>query len=228
MHLGIDLSSRFFAAQHPQASATPPTTIEDRSSSGSTTDPGASCTDTSVRNQVMELADSDEESSWDETATLPDVATSIRMIGNCTKEVYPLTRNVSLFDVSNASDNPSVASECVQIWSDEDDNGSQEPPSASMPAYGASLAVWKDVLSDPRSSIWKGRAGAKVAVVLQKSNTNKERVDKGPTLHVLSVSEENAIAGRKDQPSKGVSTSRDRTESRLWHGGGGFDFLVVV
>ena len=170
----------------------------------------------------MELADSDEESNWDATDTLRDVATSTRLTGDCTKEVYPLTRNVSLSDVSNTSDSLSVASECMQIWSDEDDNGSQEPPSASAPAYGASLAVWKDALSDPRSSIWKGRAGAKVAVVLQKSSKNKERVDKGSTLHALSISEENTIAGRKAQASKGVSTSRDRTESRLWHGGGGF------
>jgi hypothetical protein len=222
MRLGVDPSSRFFAAHHPQTSATPPTNVEDRSSSGSTTDSGASCTNISVRSQVVELADSDEESSWDATTTLRDVATSTRLIGDCTKEVYPPTRNVSLSDVSNASDSLSVASECVQIWSDEDDDGSREPPSASMPAYGASLAVGKDALSDPRSSIWKGRAGAKVAVVLQMSSKNKERVDKGSTLHALSISEENAIAGRKAQASKGVSTSKDRTESRPWHGGGGF------
>jgi hypothetical protein len=111
----------------------------------------------------------------------------------------------------------------MQIWSDEDDNAGPEPRPALVPSCGASLGVWKDVLSDPTSFLWKGRGNVNVAVVLfQQSSKVKERLDKGSSLHALSASEENIMVGKKDHASKRISTSRDWKESGLWHRGGGF------
>lgn len=95
-----------------------------------------------------------------------------------------------------------------------------------MPGYGASLGVLKDVFPDPESSIWQGRGGVKVAVVLLTSSKNKERLDKGWIPRDLSASEENFIAGKKSQASRRLSTSKGWRDCDLWHDGGRFVVFI--
>jgi hypothetical protein len=76
-----------------------------------------------------------------------------------------MTRYGSLSDPSSASDSFSVvALSCMHIWSDEEAYASPEPLPASTSTCGASLGIWKDALSDSRSSVWKGLGGVKLAV----------------------------------------------------------------
>jgi hypothetical protein len=89
-----------------------------------------------------------------------------------------------------------------------------------MSSYGASLGALKDVLSDPKSSIWKGRGGRVTVVVLPKCSKDKESLDKGSTLRTLSASKENIIAGTKNQASKKTSMSRGCEDCGTWHDGG--------
>jgi hypothetical protein len=105
----------------------------------------------------VEIVDSMGESDWEGTANSPEEANSTRSNEDTLEEMYLRTRSVFLFDSMHNSDNlPVAASGRLQIWSDVEDDGGPQPPPAPTPSYGNSLGLWKEVLSDPRSSIWRG------------------------------------------------------------------------
>jgi hypothetical protein len=171
----------------------------------------------------MEIPDSDEESDLEATATTPDGTNSTILSGGSPVEPYSSTRNRSLSDFSDASPGPGESHfDSSEVWFDEDTDDVRSSLTASMPSFGASLRLWKDVLSDPRSSIWKGRGGAKMAVVLWPKRKNKCKLDNASTLRALSASKQNVIAGKKDRSQEKVSTSRNRTGTRPRHHGGRF------
>jgi hypothetical protein len=175
----------------------------------------------------MEIPDSDEESDLEATATTtPDGTNSTILSGGSPVEPYSLTRNRSLSDFPDALPGPGENHfDSSEVWFDEDTDDVRSSLTASMPSFGASLRLWKDVLSNPRSSLWKGRGGAKMAVVLWPKRKNKGKLNNASTLRAVSASKQNVIAGNKDRSKGNVPTSRNRTGPRPRHHGGRFAIL---
>ncbi|KAE9378130.1 hypothetical protein N431DRAFT_452261 [Stipitochalara longipes BDJ] len=234
MHLSIPLISRFFAARRQDAGNTLPAAFEDINTKPDATGvSGVPCNDSPKGNDVVEIPDSEEESDWDPTdweAIDGPSNTSIpaQLSGGSPVDMYPLTCNVSLSTLYDHSDNRVLAvSDSLNILPNEDSNANPGQLLTSTTTYGTSIGAWKNILSDPRSSIWEGRKGARLAVVvLQESNKAKEMLDKEFVLRELSSSEQNVVAERKGRASSRDSMSNGRRKDASCYHGGGFAFLV--
>jgi hypothetical protein len=231
MQLRTNFLSRFLGVFLLDSNGTTPSGNSDAcSSSRLTSDSDPPCTDSKGNYQVMEIPDSDEESDLEVTATTVSEVNSAPSSGKSSGEPYMTTRNRSLSDLSDASpcpgDKPFDSSE---VWSEKDNDDVSNSPTGSMPSFDASLGNWKNTLSDPRSSIWKGRVGAKLAVVLLSTRKSKGKLDSASTLRALSASKQNVIAGKNFGSQEQLSISRIGTGARpRLHGGRFAIFLSGV
>jgi hypothetical protein len=184
MQLRTNFLSRFLGVFLPDPNGTTPSGNSDACSSSqlaSHSDPP--CTDSKGNYQVMEIPDSDEESDLEVIATTLNEVNSTPSSGESSGEPYMSTRNRSLSDLSDASPCPGGKPfDSSKVWSDKDNDDVPNSPIGSMPSFGASLGDWKNTLSDPRSSLWKDRGGAKMAVVLLSTRKSKGKLDSASTL----------------------------------------------
>jgi hypothetical protein len=222
MPLWTPVVSRVRAAIRPEPNSPPPARISHVPfSTGSGTDSRSPRMGHMGSDDVVEIPDSEEESDWEALATTPEGASSTRTARGIPVGSSQSPRNRSLCDLSDVSEGPSdTRFDSMDIWSDQDDDDVPRPPSASVDSVSTSLERWKEILSNPRSSVWEGRNGAKVAVVLSKRN--KGTPDKASTLRALSASRQNVIAGtdREDKFRDEVFTSRNGKGIHPWHYGG--------
>jgi hypothetical protein len=231
MHLRIPLISRFFAAQRQDAGNTPPTVVEhvhDRA--GSIDDSGASSNDAPDGDLELEIPDHEEDSDcdpidWEAISTASNASPSPQLIISSSIEISRSPCNVPASKSSDTSNSrPVVPYGSLKVWSDEDDDESPAPIPTSRSSYGASISAWKHVLSDPRSSIWKGRNGARLAVVvLQDSDEAKESSGKELVLRQRFVPESKVITEAEGRTSTEESMSNGWRKIGLCNRGGGFE-----